>query len=92
MLTDDDEILVGKYPEVIKFVFENTMISVARFAVKGIETEFKKYDERPYNIGYLNLLKIFYIEFAFRKEEVVHIMELAFMKKHDVAFSCTAYE
>lgn len=71
LLADDDEILADKYPEVIQSVFENTMFSAARFMVKGIETEFKRYGKSPCNVGYLKSLKMSSVEIAFRKDDII---------------------
>lgn len=73
VLADDDEVFLEGYEEQIKSVFERRMdISIFRFKINGIESMFKEYPEKSYNINYVTSLKLSSVELAFKRKDIIN--------------------
>lgn len=72
VIADDDEVFdknkIDSMQEMIKF-YPN--VDIFRFKVEGIESTFKSYSEKTYNIGYLKAIKISSVEMVIKREVII---------------------
>lgn len=73
VIADDDEVFDKNRIDSIQEVINRyPTVDIFRFKIEGIESKFKEYSQKTYNIGYLKALKISSVELVIKREAVIN--------------------
>ena len=73
IIADDDEVFDSEMIDSVeKTIKLYPTVDVFRFKIDGIESKFKTYSEKPYNISYLKAIKISSVEMVIKRKSIVN--------------------